>query len=118
MTPDQVAIIARELELQPAAVQATADLLKQEASVPFIARYRKEVTGSLDEVVITAIRNRLNQLEELDARRIAVLKSLEIHGHLTDEIKQNVVDISQHGGVGRYLPALPPQAQNKGNVSP
>ena len=91
MTPDQVAIIARELELQPAAVQATADLLKQEASVPFIARYRKEVTGSLDEVVITAIRNRLNQLEELDARRIAVLKSLEIHGHLTDEIKQNVL---------------------------
>jgi len=72
-------------------VEAAVGLLDAGATVPFIARYRKEVTGSLDEVVVSAIRDRLNQLEELDARRLAVLKSLETHGHLTDELKQKVL---------------------------
>jgi uncharacterized protein len=66
-------------------------LLRQGDTIPFIARYRKEATGSLDEVAITAIRDRLSQLEELDARKAAVLKSLETHGHLTDELKQKVL---------------------------
>ncbi|MGD9233372.1 MAG: Tex family protein, partial [Desulfobacterales bacterium] len=57
---------------------------------PFIARYRKEATGSLDEVAITSIRDRLNQLKELDNRRETILKSLEKHGHLTDELKEAV----------------------------
>ena len=91
MTQNHITAIADELTLQPAGVQATVELLKQDATIPFIARYRKEATGSLDEVVITAIRDRLNQLEELDARKAAILKSLETHGHLTDELKQNVL---------------------------
>ena len=70
------ALIARELSLRPAQVSATAALLDEGATVPFIARYRKEATGSLDEVAITAIRDRLAQLAELDARRAAILKSL------------------------------------------
>jgi uncharacterized protein len=90
MTPDHISGIADEIALQPAAVQATVGLLRQGATIPFIARYRKEATGNLDEVVITAIRDRLNQLEELEARKAAVLKSLETHGHLTDELKQKV----------------------------
>src|SRR5512136_254355 len=57
--------IAQELSLIPKQVQATAALLNEGATVPFIARYRKEATGSLDEVAITAIRDRLNQLTEL-----------------------------------------------------
>ena len=91
MNQDHIAAIADTLTLQPAGVQAVVELLKQDATIPFIARYRKEATGSLDEVVITAIRDRLNQLEELDARKAAILKSLETHGHLTDELKQNVL---------------------------
>ncbi len=60
--------IAFELNIAPAQVQATAELLQAEATVPFIARYRKEATGSLDEVAITSIRDRLQQLEELEKK--------------------------------------------------
>jgi len=59
--------------------------------VPFLARYRKEATGSLDEVVITAIRDRMIQLEELDRRREAILKSLQERESLTDELKEKIL---------------------------
>jgi len=91
MTTGHIATIADELTLLPAGVQTTVSLLRQGDTIPFIARYRKEATGSLDEVAITAIRDRLNQLEELDARKATVLKSLETHGHLTEELKLNVL---------------------------
>ena len=68
-----------------------ADLLGEGATVPFIARYRKEATDSLDEVHITAIRDRLQQLAELDSRKESILKSLETHGHLTDKLKEDVL---------------------------
>ena len=91
MTTGHISTIADELTLPSAGVQTTVSLLRQGDTIPFIARYRKEATGSLDEVAITAIRDRLNQLEELDARKAAVLKSLETHGHLTDDLKQKVL---------------------------
>jgi uncharacterized protein len=72
-------------------VDAVAVLLEDGATVPFIARYRKEATGSLDEVMVTAIRDRLQQLRELDQRRESILKSLTEHGHLTDELKESVM---------------------------
>lgn len=91
MNTNHVTKIARELALQVRQVQATADLLEQGSTVPFIARYRKEATGSLDEVAITSIRDRLEQLSELDARRDAILKSLEERGLLTDDLKQHIL---------------------------
>jgi uncharacterized protein len=83
--------IAQELGLAPEQVQATADLLNEGATVPFIARYRKEATGSLDEIAITVVRDRLNQLTELEKRREAILKSLEERGQLTDELKEKIL---------------------------
>ena len=83
--------IAEELKITAKQVAAVALLLSENATVPFIARYRKEVTGSLDEVVITAIRDRLEQLAELDKRREAILESLEKQGQLTDELKAKVM---------------------------
>jgi len=82
--------IARELSLTQRQVQATADLLNEGATIPFIARYRKEATGSLDEVAITAVRDRLHQLMELDKRRETILKSLEERGQLTDELREKI----------------------------
>ena len=82
--------IAKELKIKELQVQAVTVLLEEGATIPFIARYRKEATGSLDEVEITSIRDRLSQLKELDNRREAILKSLEKHGHLTDELKEAV----------------------------
>ncbi len=83
--------IAGETNLGEAQVAAVAALLAEGATIPFIARYRKEATGSLDEVAVTAIRDRLNQLKELSERREAILSSLEKHGHLTDELKEKVM---------------------------
>jgi protein Tex len=77
---------ATELNLTPKQVKATSLLLEEGSTVPFIARYRKEATNSLDEVAITAIRDRLEQLAELDSRRQAIFHSLEERGLLTEEL--------------------------------
>jgi uncharacterized protein len=82
--------ISKELNLRENQVSATALLLAEGSTVPFIARYRKEVTGALDEVAIAAIRDRLLQLQQLDERKAAVLESIEKQGKLTDELKEKI----------------------------
>jgi protein Tex len=83
--------IAQEQNLHIRQIEAVAGLLAEGATIPFIARYRKEATGSLDEVAVTAIRDRLAQLKDLHDRRETILKSLEKNGHLTDELKEKVL---------------------------
>ena len=83
-------IIAQELNIRPQQTEAVIRLLDEDATVPFIARYRKEATGSLDEVAVTAIRDRLAALKELDKRREAILASLEERGLLTPELRAKV----------------------------
>jgi uncharacterized protein len=84
--------LASELGIAVKQVTATVELLDDGATVPFLARYRKEVTGGLDEVVITSIRDRVAQLRELDKRRTAILSSLEEQGKLTDVLKDQIDD--------------------------
>ncbi|MEE4600592.1 MAG: Tex family protein [Desulfobacteraceae bacterium] len=91
MTTSHIEKISSELELNNSQVKAAAILLEDGATIPFIARYRKEATGSLDEVNVTAIRDRLQQLKDLDQRRVSILKSLEEKGHLNDELKECVM---------------------------
>ena len=79
--------IAQDLKLSQGQVAATVNLLDDGASVPFIARYRKENTASLDEVAITNIRDRLSQIRELRDRRLAILGSMEKRGLLTEELR-------------------------------
>ncbi len=90
MSEAHVAAIARELSLRPQQVQAAARLLGEGATVPFIARYRKEATGTLDEVALARVRDRLEQLGELDARRTTILESLTERGLLTDELRARI----------------------------
>jgi len=82
--------VAAELKLRPAQVAATAELIGEGGTVPFIARYRKEATGELDEVAITSIRDRLIQLAELDTRRGAIVKSLEERNLMTDKLREQI----------------------------
>src|SRR5215471_5837810 len=82
--------VASELKIQPRQVLTTAKLFAEGATVPFIARYRKEATGSLDEVAITGIRERLLSLADLDQRRDSILKSLAERNLLTDALKAAV----------------------------
>ena len=82
--------ISGELKIQPRQVLATAKLFAEGATVPFIARYRKEATGLLDEVAVTSIRERLISLADLDSRREAILKSLAERNLLTDALKSAI----------------------------
>lgn len=82
--------VAEELNISAKQVAVTAELLAEGATVPFISRYRKEVTGSLDEVAVTHIRDRLQQLKELFARRDSILASLKERNLLTEELEGKI----------------------------
>lgn len=91
MIEEHVTKIAQEMQLTEKQVRAVLLLLEEGATVPFIARYRKEATGGIDEVKVISIRDRAEQLGTLDKRREAVLKSLEEQGKLSDELKKKVM---------------------------
>ncbi|MFP3912832.1 MAG: Tex-like N-terminal domain-containing protein, partial [Desulfobacteraceae bacterium] len=86
----RISTTARELNLSEPQVRAVDGLLRDGGTVPFIARYRKEATGSLDEVAVTAIRDTMARLEELDRRRQAIQKSLTERELLTPELEQKI----------------------------
>lgn len=83
--------IAAQLQLSEAQVSKTTQLLTEGATVPFIARYRKEMTGSLDEVQIAAIRDLMHLFEELEKRREAILKSIKEQDKLTPELEKAIL---------------------------
>ena len=87
---DYAQIIATRLQLGMQQVSRTIALLEGGATIPFIARYRKEATGSLNEVQIAAIRDTLLKLKEVDARREAIVESIDKQGNLTDELRQQL----------------------------
>ena len=117
MTLSIVEQIASELRVQPQQVQAAVDLLDGGATVPFIARYRKEATGGLDDAQLRELEARLAYLRELHERRAAVLKSIEEQGKLTPALraaieaaptKQELEDL--------YLP-YKPKRRTKGQIA-
>ncbi|MFI9592524.1 Tex family protein [Nonomuraea sp. NPDC052265] len=83
--------IAAELDVRDGQVQAAVDLLDGGATVPFIARYRKEVTGALDDAQLRTLEERLRYLRELDERRAAILESIESQGKLDDELRAQIM---------------------------
>ncbi len=85
-------IIASQINVRVRQVEHTIELLEQGATVPFIARYRKEMTGNLNEVQIAAIRDMLLKLKELDKRREAILQSIGEQGKLTPQLQQQIAD--------------------------
>jgi uncharacterized protein len=101
-------VIANRLSVSQRQVEKTIELLEQGATVPFIARYRKEMTGSLNEVQIAAIRDLLLKLKELDKRREAVLASIEEQGKLTPELRQQIEAVESMTDLeDLYLPYRP-----------
>ncbi|MBU1172148.1 MAG: RNA-binding transcriptional accessory protein [Proteobacteria bacterium] len=108
MNNQHIKKISEELSIVERQVSAVVELLMQDATVPFIARYRKEATGSLDEVAITDIRNKLTQLQELKARKETIVRSLEKQGVLDEELtfkidqSQTLVELED-----LYLPFKP-----------
>lgn len=84
--------IAKELSQSLKHVRAVAELLEAGSTIPFISRYRKEMTGSMDEVMIATIRDRIEQLQELDKRKESVIASIEKQGKLTPELMGQIVN--------------------------
>src|SRR5437773_1935632 len=100
--------IGSELGLSPRQVEAVLALLDEGATVPFIARYRKERTGSLDEVAIGAIRDRLAAAKELDSRRSAILESLAERSLLDPGLEKKVREARSLAALEDiYLPYRP-----------
>src|SRR5215208_4452483 len=109
--------IAAELQAQESQVRSAVDLLDGGATVPFIARYRKEATGGLDDIQLRELEQRLGYLRELEERREAVLKSIDEQGKLTPQLraaveaaptKQELEDL--------YLP-YKPRRRTKGQIA-
>ncbi|MDD5695420.1 MAG: Tex family protein [Bacteroidales bacterium] len=101
-------VIARELSLSSPQVENTIRLLNEGATIPFIARYRKEMTGSLDEVTLLKIRDRLRQLTELDKRRAVILDSIREQGKLTPELEEQIQQATTMAELeDLYLPYKP-----------
>jgi protein Tex len=100
--------IAKEFSLIQKNVDAVAALLEEGATIPFISRYRKEMTGSMDEVMIANVRDRIEQLRELDKRKEAVITSIEKQGKLTPELLSAIAKSETLSEVeDLYLPYKP-----------
>ena len=88
--------IAAALNLGARQVEKTIELLESGATVPFIARYRKEMIGNLNEVQIAAIRTMLHKLKELDARRNAIILSINEQDKMTPELQEQLLKAENH----------------------
>ncbi len=101
-------VIAREIAATPAQVGAATALLDEGATVPFIARYRKEATGGLDDTQLRNLADRLTYLREMEARRAAILKSIDDQGKLTDDLAGAVARAESKAALEDiYLPYKP-----------
>ncbi len=110
-------VIARELNLASRSVAAVVRLLGEGATVPFIARYRKEATGGLDEVQIRAVQERSAYLKDLEDRRQVVLRTIEEQGKLTDELRAEILACSTKTALeDLYLP-YKPKRRNKAVIA-
>jgi len=109
--------IAEEIGVLLKQVDSTVALLDEGATVPFISRYRKEVTGSLDEVQVATIRDRIQQLRDLDKRKEAVIKSIKEQGKLTPELEEKIAAAETMAILEDiYLP-YKPKRRTKGTIA-
>ncbi len=90
--PIHLRLVADALGLNLKKIENTAELFAEGATIPFIARYRKEMTGSLDEVQVGAIKEQLDRLTEVEKRRESILKSIEEQGKLSDDLRKRISD--------------------------
>ncbi len=108
MDPKFISIIANELGVREFQVVNTINLIKEGSTVPFIARYRKEMTGSLDEVQIAAIRDRYEKIMELEKRREAIIASITEQGKMTPELEKQLLEAGTMSELEDiYLPYRP-----------
>ncbi|WP_286822827.1 Tex-like N-terminal domain-containing protein, partial [Idiomarina sp. UBA1919] len=110
-------LLANELKVDERQISSVIQLLDEGSTVPFIARYRKEVTGGLDDTQLRQLHQRLNYLRELDDRRQVILKSIDEQGKLTDELTQSIKTADSKTELeDLYLP-YKPKRRTKGQIA-
>ena len=114
MSPQIARIIAKELGVGEGQVAATIQLIEEGASIPFIARYRKERTGGLDDTQLRTLAERFEYLTILNDRREVVLRSISEQGKLTPELEKQIRAAHDESRTRRSLRALPSQAPHQG----
>ena len=109
--------IAEELNVRKEQVQATVALLDEGSTVPFISRYRKEVTGALDDSQLRSLEERLRYLREMEDRRSTIIKSIDEQGKMTDELKRDLLSADNKTRLeDLYLP-YKPKRRTKGQIA-
>ena len=110
-------LLANELKVDERQISSVIQLLDEGSTVPFIARYRKEATGGLDDTQLRQLHQRLNYLRELDDRRQVILKSIDEQGKLTDELTQSIKTADSKTELeDLYLP-YKPKRRTKGQIA-
>ncbi|QQD25321.1 S1 RNA-binding domain-containing protein [Venatoribacter cucullus] len=118
MSHDTIGLrLAEELGIRPQQVAATVALLDEGATVPFIARYRKEITGALDDTQLRTLEERLRYLREMEDRRAAILKSIDEQGKLTPQLQSELLAADSKTRLeDLYLP-YKPKRRTKGQIA-
>lgn len=109
--------IANELGVKLAQVEATITLIDEGSTVPFISRYRKEVTGGLDDTQLRTLEERLYYLRELEDRRATVLKTIEEQGKLTDELKKSILEADTKTRLEDLYAPYKPKRRTKAQIA-
>ncbi|NOU05196.1 MAG: RNA-binding transcriptional accessory protein, partial [Hyphomicrobiaceae bacterium] len=109
--------IAAELGVQVSQVNATVELLAEGATVPFIARYRKEKTGGLDDTQLRKLNERLEYLRDLEDRRSTVLKSIDEQGKMTPELKRSILDADNKVALEDIYAPYKPKRRTKAQIA-
>ncbi|HHB1592880.1 TPA: Tex family protein [Vibrio campbellii] len=110
-------MIAQELNVRPEQVNAAVTLIDDGNTVPFIARYRKEVTGGLDDTQLRTLDSRLSYLRELDDRRQTILKSIQEQGKLTPELEQEITQADSKTRLEDFYLPYKPKRRTKGQIA-
>jgi uncharacterized protein len=114
---DLVSLIARELSVTTSQVKSVVTLTAEGATVPFLARYRKEATGNLDEVQIRSILERHQYLSELEERKVVVLRSIEEQGKLSDELRAKIVAAQEKQEVEDLYAPYKPKRRTRAQIA-
>jgi len=109
--------IASELNVKPAQVSAAISLLDEGATVPFISRYRKEVTGGLDDIQLRALEERLVYIREMEDRRQTILSSIDEQGKLSPELRQAILTADTKTRLEDLYLSYKPKRRTKGQIS-
>lgn len=109
--------IATDLSVRPEQVEATIALIDEGSTVPFISRYRKEVTGGLDDSQLRILEERLHYLRELEERRATVLKTIEEQGKLTDELKKAILEADTKTRLEDLYAPYKPKRRTKAQIA-